>query len=202
MAGSVVWAKLARYPWWPAQVLAERDPYIPEGSEPPRRGAVPVRFFGTYEFSWIESQRALTTFDRDFNERSQKSRAPEFVAAVEEAVKCQETGELPEGFELALQLPDDVGPQLKAQRAKKGAGKGKAGKRGAADAAQAAPLRNDPYAQERAKHLALASRKDRMMNILALAPPHGSPFAEGPCLAGVEQLVRQMRQQHYHQAAV
>lgn len=31
--------------------------------EIPRRGAVPVRFFGTYNFTWIESQRNLMPFD-------------------------------------------------------------------------------------------------------------------------------------------
>ena len=43
-------------------MLEEGDPFVPAGSEPPRRGAVPVRFFGTYEFSYIESQRALLPF--------------------------------------------------------------------------------------------------------------------------------------------
>lgn len=47
-------------PWgFCAQVLALGDPFIPRHEEPPRRGAVPVRFFGTYDFAWIESQRAL-----------------------------------------------------------------------------------------------------------------------------------------------
>jgi hypothetical protein len=40
-------------------VLSLADPWIPADMEPPRRGAVPVRFFGTYNFAWIESQRAL-----------------------------------------------------------------------------------------------------------------------------------------------
>lgn len=41
------------------QVLSREDPWIPADMEAPRRGAVPVRFFGTYNFAWIESQRAL-----------------------------------------------------------------------------------------------------------------------------------------------
>ena len=39
------------------------DPWIPPDMEIPRRGAVPVRFFGTYNFTWIESQRNLMPFD-------------------------------------------------------------------------------------------------------------------------------------------
>ncbi len=46
------------------QVLALEDPWIPPDMEIPRRGAVPVRFFGTYNFTWIESQRNLMAFDQ------------------------------------------------------------------------------------------------------------------------------------------
>lgn len=45
------------------QVLAVYDPWIPPDMEIPRRGAVPVRFFGTYNFTWIESQRNLMPYD-------------------------------------------------------------------------------------------------------------------------------------------
>ena len=68
-----------------AQVLTEDDPYIPTGSEPPRIGAVPVRFFGTYEFSWIESQRALAPFDVGFDDKSRKSKDATFTQAISEA---------------------------------------------------------------------------------------------------------------------
>ena len=57
----------------PAQVLDEHDPFIPAGSEAPRRGAVPVRFFGTYEFSYIESQRALVPYDDPEDDRRDAS---------------------------------------------------------------------------------------------------------------------------------
>lgn len=39
------------------------DPWIPLDMEIPRRGAVPIRFFGTYNFTWIESQRNLMPFE-------------------------------------------------------------------------------------------------------------------------------------------
>ena len=54
------------------QVLDDNDAYIPPGAEPPRRGAVPVRFFGTYEFSFIQSQRALAPFDDPSDDRRAK----------------------------------------------------------------------------------------------------------------------------------
>eukprot|EP00884_Botryococcus_braunii_P017990 jgi/Botrbrau1/4875/Bobra.0032s0031.1 len=110
--GMAVWAKLARFPWWPAQILAENDPFIPPGSEPPRIGAVPVRFFGTYEFAWIESQRALAPFADD--DRVSKSFEPDFMEGVREAKKFQQDGTLPIGFELALH-EQDVPPPPKAR---------------------------------------------------------------------------------------
>lgn len=67
------------------QVLAEDDPYIPENSEPPRHGAVPVRFFGSYDFAWIESQRALAPFDVGYEEKKRKVTSEDFLQAVSEA---------------------------------------------------------------------------------------------------------------------
>ena len=65
------------------------DPYIPEGEEPPRLGAVPVRFFGTYAFSWIESKRAIEPFDEEHLEHATSSRQPEFQRGVSEAKHFQ-----------------------------------------------------------------------------------------------------------------
>lgn len=56
-------------------MLAPGDPWIPADMEMPRRGAVPVRFFGTYNFCWIESQRALAPFTgADDEERTGRSK--------------------------------------------------------------------------------------------------------------------------------
>ncbi|KAK9843421.1 hypothetical protein WJX81_001604 [Elliptochloris bilobata] len=99
--GAVVWAKLARYPWWPAQVLALGDPFIPKHEEPPRRGAVPVRFFGTYDFAWIESQRALAPLAGRADDQAScrgKCKTQDFVTALAEAEACVASGALPEGF--------------------------------------------------------------------------------------------------------
>ena len=66
-------------------MLAEGDPYIPAGSEAPRRGAVPVRFFGTYDFSWIESQRMLQPFQHGLAEKARQPDEDGFAASVQEA---------------------------------------------------------------------------------------------------------------------
>jgi hypothetical protein len=59
---------------WPAQVLDPEDPWIPPNSEAPRHGAIPVRFFGTYDFAWIENQRAVCQYDANYEEHSSKSK--------------------------------------------------------------------------------------------------------------------------------
>ena len=56
-------------------MLSRGDPWIPADMEAPRRGAVPVRFFGTYNFAWIESQRALGPWGDGINdERAAKGK--------------------------------------------------------------------------------------------------------------------------------
>lgn len=67
------------------QILLASDPYIPEGEEPPRLGAVPVRFFGTYAFAWIESKRAIEPYDQEHAGHAQESRQTEFLRGVGEA---------------------------------------------------------------------------------------------------------------------
>mmetsp|Transcript_25737 Transcript_25737/g.66291 ORF Transcript_25737/g.66291 Transcript_25737/m.66291 type:complete len:354 (-) Transcript_25737:421-1482(-) len=109
----VVWAKLAAYPWWPGQVLSPNDPFIPPTEPAPRPDAVPVRFFGTYDFAWISSQRCLAPFYSGYSDKLSKSLAdPEFIQAVKESMTFQKTGELPRGFELAMEEQDPVPPPL------------------------------------------------------------------------------------------
>lgn len=92
-----------RDPWWPAQVLGENDPFIPQDADPPRLGAVPVRFFGTYDFAWIETQRSLTPFLNSFQDRSSAVELKEFIIGVNEALELQHTGRLPQGFADAME---------------------------------------------------------------------------------------------------
>ena len=39
-----------------------------------------VRFFGTYNFCWIEAHRNLAPLDEDFEDRSSKSKVATFLA--------------------------------------------------------------------------------------------------------------------------
>ena len=62
--GRLVWAKAGTYPWWPAKLLdPARDASFPPDADPPRPTAIPIRFFGTYDFAWIGSKRQLTDWE-------------------------------------------------------------------------------------------------------------------------------------------
>lgn len=62
--GQTIWAKVGAYPWWPAKVLTPGvDVSFPADEQPPRPNAVPVRFFGTHDFAWIGSKRAMLGWD-------------------------------------------------------------------------------------------------------------------------------------------
>jgi hypothetical protein len=190
---------LAKYPWWPAQVLAEGDPYIPAGSEAPRRGAVPVRFFGTYDFSWIESQRMLQPFSEGLAEKAQQPDEDGFAASVQEAQDFLAMGHLPEGFELALLEQDDDEAQPSASPPKPKAAvtpaKRKAGTVAAvADSVtpKAPKPRNRAAAKPQARKRDAAAVQEQLQEIrhaMALDPPAESPFADVPCLDGLLQLV-------------
>ena len=67
------------------QVLAEGDPYIPANDERPLPGAIPVRFFGTYDFSWIDSVDRLAPFAATFDHHAHGRRDASFTTARSEA---------------------------------------------------------------------------------------------------------------------
>jgi hypothetical protein len=46
------------------------DPFIPRNEPVPRsQDPVPVRFFGTYDFAWIGSQKCLVPFYLGYSEK-------------------------------------------------------------------------------------------------------------------------------------
>ena len=67
------------------QVLARDDSYVPSDTEAPSEVAIPVRFFGTYDFSWIDADWRLAPFGAAFESHSRRSRDASFVTAIAEA---------------------------------------------------------------------------------------------------------------------
>ncbi|CAD7701003.1 unnamed protein product [Ostreobium quekettii] len=171
-AGQVVWARMSSFCWWPAQVIDESNPFIPVDSRAcPRHGAVPVRFFGTYDFAWIEAQRNLSPFDQDFDDRRAEGEGAGFFKGVQEALIFQKTGHLPRGFEDAMSHEAQTEVRTKP-KAKAKAVKGKTTKRKSDEPAGGAAERHRKDAPS-----GTICRKLKVMRSLALSPPAGSPYA-------------------------
>lgn len=100
--GKVVWAKVANYPWWPAKILdPAKDRSFPAESEPPRPTAIPVRFFGTHDFGWMGSKRALTDWEEGREQCMKECSQDSFKEAVAEAEKYLKEKVLPDSFYIA-----------------------------------------------------------------------------------------------------
>ncbi|BBN00637.1 hypothetical protein Mp_2g00770 [Marchantia polymorpha subsp. ruderalis] len=96
--GQLVWAKFARFPWWPAQVMDARDAVEGTGGKPGADTDLLVRFFGTYDYGWIDPFNNLSDFDVKLTERS-KIRKKALQKGVEEALIWRSSGALPEKWE-------------------------------------------------------------------------------------------------------
>jgi len=104
--GDLVWAKYARFPWWPAQIINERA--VQPGKGGPRRtnADVLVRFFGTYDYGWVDPSVGLSEFDVKLQERS-KIKKKALQKGVEEALEFRRTGKLPDAFTVAAMIEQE-----------------------------------------------------------------------------------------------
>lgn len=111
----IVWARTGnRQPYWPSQVL---DPSQNEQLFAQLPGKQPqyllVRFFGTYDYSYVSPWTCVLNFDQNYAERQKKSRAKQFVKAVQEANNMKKLGVLPEewqSLEPVIERPRGVLP--------------------------------------------------------------------------------------------
>ncbi|GAB4818080.1 hypothetical protein N2152v2_005126 [Parachlorella kessleri] len=209
LGGKLIWAKLGTYPWWPAKTLSESDPSYPPDADPPRPTSIPIRFFGTYEFSWIGSKRAIADWDEAYEEHVRACDQESFRAAVDEVEHYKRTGELPQVFYIR---PAPEG-RAKARGRRKprprsgGQIPGGTALPGAEDASgtpathwagsgstRPRPLGRSGHsvaAEERAA--VVRARKKRLLQEMGLAPPDDSPWANGricpnPALLKLEQV--------------
>ena len=109
----------------------------------------------------------------------------------------QLTGELPQGFTLALQQFYEEQQKAKAKSAAKGGktvedNKDVTGK--GAKKASGKRQYDDPVAAEHARHRAVTARRLRILRHLGLSPPAGSPFASAnaACLDGFGHVAAQL----------
>lgn len=159
--GRVVWAKVANYPWWPAKTLdPTKDRSFPLNADRPRPNAIPVRFFGTHDFGWLGSKRAL----EEWEEGKQKSRIEEcdqssFKEAVKEAEVYLEQKILPDAFYLSPKVESGRKKHAAARRRSSGAGGKKV-------------TIMDPIQR---KAMVFERKKQRLLDWGLMPPPH-SPY--------------------------
>ncbi|PRW58326.1 histone-lysine N-methyltransferase Mes-4 [Chlorella sorokiniana] len=184
--GKVVWAKVGSSPWWPAKTLdPQRDPSYPPDADPPRPTSIPIRLFGTHDFQWIGSKRALTDWEEGFAQFSGECDQQPFKAAVAEAQAYKATGQLPHVFYIT---PEPTHPKAKARGKKRALPRPAEGVELAAAALASAPAaaagkaaravgRAAEPAEDRS--VVVQRRKKQRLQELGLLPPDDSPFTGG-----------------------
>lgn len=98
VSGQLVWAKYARFPWWPALVIDQRGSLEGKGGTPSADTDVLVRFFGTYDYGWVDPFVNLSDFDVKQTERS-RLRKKALQKGVEEANDFRSSGKLPDKWD-------------------------------------------------------------------------------------------------------
>lgn len=189
--GSLIWAKVANYPWWPAKTLdPEKDYSFPPEAEPPRPTAIPARLFGTHEFVWIGSKRAM----EEWGEGQAKgygagSAEAAFTAAVDEAETYRADKKLPEAFFLVPVSDGVKRGKVRRRGSTAGTAAGGASSRRPGEvgdglgtpsvgAVRPRPARAPgPPAEDRAA--VVYSRKRQRLLDLGLLPPDDSPYVRG-----------------------
>ncbi|EFJ38630.1 hypothetical protein SELMODRAFT_437524 [Selaginella moellendorffii] len=166
-AGQLVWAKFSRSPWWPAQVADEKSM-----SERTRQSKnhVLVRFFGNYNYGWVDPASDLSKFDVDFDGRSQVP-TKAFQKGLKEALEYRDFRKLPlkwrHSFQEECQTPHANGKESSEETG--------------SEARNTATRRRKPkvlYEEEERLHQKPKRnlRRKKIMRELGLCAPYGSPF--------------------------
>lgn len=159
--GQLVWAKVGDCPWWPAKVLSpHHDLSYPVDADPPRPTSIPVRFFGTHEFGWIGSKRALADWDDCFEKHAKECQRDIFHIAIQEVQSYKTFKVLPDVFYVRPE------PQWKGRASKRSPAFVKGGSK--------------KVSPNRAERSAMATHKrQQRLKFLGLKPPDHSPFVKG-----------------------
>ncbi|GAQ89217.1 hypothetical protein KFL_004990020 [Klebsormidium nitens] len=182
LANQVVWAKLSTYPWWPAQIVDPSSVHARFTEGRKSDNEVLARFFGTYDYGWVDRRTNVSDLDHKFKDRQKLTKKKQFLKALEEAEECRKTGALPEAWtapfeepeaeeEMHIEEPPEANghveeaspPEAMAAKERKRKGKAHA-------------VEDKPKAERRARQL-------RVMRHLGLVPPEGSPFTHESGLA-------------------
>jgi len=180
--GQLVWAKFARFPWWPAQVTDERTVPVGTGGDHRSSKDVLVRFFGTYDYGWVDPKVGLSDFNVKLQERS-KIRKKALQKGIEEALDFRRTGKLPDSFVVdAVEEEEPKTPPKKSNGngvQENGNGKQYTPEDGGSEQRPARKRKPKVLYEEEERVQRKPERRLRRLRImrqLGLAAPAGSPF--------------------------
>ncbi|KAJ2777783.1 hypothetical protein GGI15_004398, partial [Coemansia interrupta] len=87
--GTLCWAKLKGYPWWPSRIEREKDLTAEVLDSKPRSGRVyPVLFFGSLDYAWLTPEN-LEPYEENLAKHGSKAKNrkdPSFADALKQAV--------------------------------------------------------------------------------------------------------------------
>lgn len=181
--GQLVWAKFARFPWWPAEIINERAVKPGTGGSRRTNADVLVRFFGTYDYGWVDPKVGLSEFDVKLQERS-KIKKKALQKGIEEALEFRRTGKLPESFTTDVMVEQEEPKTPKESHSngvqENGNGQQSTPEDEGTEQRRAARKRKPKVLYEEEERVQRKPerrlRRLRIMRQLGLAAPAGSPF--------------------------
>ncbi|KAG0575309.1 hypothetical protein KC19_VG335400 [Ceratodon purpureus] len=181
--GQLVWAKFARFPWWPAEIINERAVKPGTGGSRRSNADVLVRFFGTYDYGWVDPKVGLSEFDVKLQERS-KIKKKALQKGIEEALEFRKTGKLPDSFTVDVVIEQEEPKTPKESHSngiqENGNGQQSTPEDEGTEQRRAARKRKPKVLYEEEERVQRKPerrlRRLRIMRQLGLAAPAGSPF--------------------------
>ncbi|ORX88046.1 hypothetical protein K493DRAFT_411114 [Basidiobolus meristosporus CBS 931.73] len=153
--GTIVWAKIKGYPWWPAKIKKESEVPSAVLKQKPNRPIpiVSVKFYGTKDYGWITSDN-IKPFDEHLQEFSKGRRGVQFDRAVKEASNpdAQMTDteeEVQEAEEDELESEEEAAPKKTPKRGGRKKAEPRRKSRGKADSDDASE--SEPVKDTKAK---------------------------------------------------
>nr|XP_024402020.1 putative oxidoreductase GLYR1 isoform X2 [Physcomitrium patens] len=178
--GQLVWAKFARFPWWPAEIINEKAVIPGTGGNKRINADVLVRFFGTYDYGWVDPKVGLSEFDVKLQERS-KIKKKALQKGIEEALEFRRSGKLPKSFAVDVVIEEEPKtPTMPHSNGVQANGTGQQTPEDEGTEQRRAARKRKPkvlYEEERVpRKPERRLRRLRIMRQLGLAAPAGSPF--------------------------
>ncbi|XP_057718572.1 uncharacterized protein LOC130933081 [Arachis stenosperma] len=172
--GTVIWARTTCQTWWPAEIMEERSAL----SKPVSDGQVLVQFYGNHSSVWIDPMTDISTFEDCFQERCSNP-SKDFQEALKQAIQKKEqlssspnsSSDISAHSDQKVGSSDDKWTSPTSSRTMSDAVEKRRGNRERKRKVHFDEVRC-PMKPER------KLRRLKIMRLLGLAPPAGSPFCQ------------------------